>query len=123
MSRSIAAPDASASRAAFHVKRAPASLLLLPIRLYRRVISPALPPRCKYYPSCSSYAEQAIRELGAVRGGILAAWRVLRCNPLSYGGVDELAGRRLFRAARLRSERARGERPEPVERRRPEATA
>ena len=72
-------------------------LALTPVHLYRRLISPLLPQRCKYYPSCSSYAVQAVRELGVVRGTILAAWRLARCNPWSHGGVDELADRRLFR--------------------------
>lgn len=71
--------------------------VLLPIRAYQRLISPALPPRCKYYPSCSNYALQAVRELGVVRGGLLAAWRLARCNPWSDGGVDELCDRRFFR--------------------------
>ena len=70
---------------------------LLPLHVYRKLISPALPPRCKYYPSCSTYAVQAVRELGIVRGSILAAWRIVRCNPWSLGGVDELSERRLFR--------------------------
>jgi putative membrane protein insertion efficiency factor len=73
-------------------------LFLLPLHAYRRLISPALPPRCRYYPSCSTYAVQAVRELGIVRGSIVAAWRIVRCNPWSPGGVDELADRRLFRA-------------------------
>jgi len=77
--------------------RAAAELLLFPVHLYRRVISPALPQRCKYYPSCSTYALQSVRELGVVRGSIVAAWRLARCNPWSHGGVDELAGRSLFR--------------------------
>jgi uncharacterized protein len=72
-------------------------LFLLPLHAYRKLISPALPPRCRYYPSCSSYAVQAVRELGIVRGSIVAAWRVIRCNPWSAGGVDELADRKLFR--------------------------
>lgn len=71
-------------------------LLLLPLLVYRRLISPALPPRCRYYPSCSAYAVQSVRELGVIRGTIVAAWRVVRCNPWSLGGVDELANRRLF---------------------------
>ena len=57
-----------------------------------------LPQRCKYYPSCSSYAVEAIRELGLVRGTIVAAWRLARCNPWSHAGVDELADRSPFRA-------------------------
>ena len=74
-----------------------AALALLPVRSYRRFVSPLFAPRCRYYPSCSAYAEQSIRELGAVRGTILAAWRVLRCNPFSDGGFDEVADRRLFK--------------------------
>ena len=76
---------------------------LLPLHAYRWLISPNLKPRCRYYPSCSSYAVQAVRELGVIRGTILAAWRVVRCNPWSPGGVDELADRRLFRDRRSRA--------------------
>jgi putative membrane protein insertion efficiency factor len=77
------------------VKRLARELFLLPLHAWR-LISPALPPRCKYYPSCSAYAVQAVRELGVVRGSIVAGWRVLRCNPWSLGGVDELGDRTLF---------------------------
>ena len=73
-------------------------LFLLPLHAYRAVISPNLAPRCKYYPSCSTYGVQAVRELGVIRGSIVAAWRVVRCNPFSHGGVDELAVRRLYGA-------------------------
>jgi putative membrane protein insertion efficiency factor len=52
---------------------------------------------CKYHPTCSAYAIEAFRELGLVRGGILAGWRLLRCNPWSHGGVDHVADRTLFR--------------------------
>ena len=69
----------------------------MPVKLYRRLISPLIPARCKYYPTCSTYAVQAVRELGVVRGTIVAGWRLARCNPWSHGGVDELADRRLFR--------------------------
>ena len=72
-------------------------LFLLPLHAWRAVISPNLAPRCKYYPSCSAYGVQAVRELGVIRGSIVAGWRVVRCNPFSHGGVDELADRRLFR--------------------------
>ena len=89
----------SAASALSTLARALREAALLPVLVYRRVISPALPQRCKYYPSCSTYAVQAVRELGVVRGGIVAAWRLARCNPWSHGGVDELADRRLFRAA------------------------
>ena len=87
------------------MKRFLSALLIAPIRLYQRLISPAIAPRCRYYPTCSSYAVQAIRELGPIRGLILAAWRVLRCNPWSHGGVDELSDRTLFRDTPTRSGR------------------
>jgi putative membrane protein insertion efficiency factor len=73
------------------------AIALAPLRAYRRLISPALPRRCKYEPTCSAYAEEAIRELGLVRGAIVAGWRLLRCNPLSHGGYDPLERRALFR--------------------------
>jgi putative membrane protein insertion efficiency factor len=72
-------------------------VLLALIGAYRRRISPAFPRRCRYEPTCSAYAQQAIRELGPIRGSIVAGWRLLRCNPLSAGGIDDLADRRLFR--------------------------
>jgi uncharacterized protein len=87
------------------VKRMLTALLLAPIRLYQRWISPAIAPRCRYYPTCSDYAVQAIRELGPIRGLILAAWRLLRCNPFSHGGIDEISDRRLFRNTPTRSDR------------------
>ena len=52
---------------------------------------------CKYHPSCSQYAIDAFRELGLVRGTIVAGWRILRCNPWSHGGVDRVGDRTLFR--------------------------
>jgi putative membrane protein insertion efficiency factor len=67
-----------------------------PIRLYQRTISPAIAPRCKYEPSCSRYAVQAIERYGILRGLVLAAWRVLRCNPWSHGGYDPVEHQRLF---------------------------
>ncbi len=67
-----------------------------PILLYRRVISPALPRRCKYEPTCSAYAVAALQEFGILRGLVLAVWRVLRCNPFSHGGYDPVDAQRLF---------------------------
>jgi putative membrane protein insertion efficiency factor len=72
-------------------------LLVAPIRLYQRTISPALPARCKYHPSCSEYAVQAVRRYGVLRGVVLAGWRLLRCNPWSHGGVDFVEDQTLFR--------------------------
>ena len=88
------------------MKRMLAAVLIAPIRVYQRWVSPVIAPRCRYYPTCSAYAVEAIRELGPIRGTILAAWRLLRCNPFSHGGVDELADRGLFRNTPTRSERA-----------------
>jgi uncharacterized protein len=73
-------------------------LVLAPIRFYQRAISPLLPRRCKYHPTCSQYAVEAVREFGALRGAVLAAWRVLRCNPFSHGGYDPVDQQRIFRA-------------------------
>jgi putative membrane protein insertion efficiency factor len=70
------------------VRRIATSVLMLPIRLYQRLISPALPRRCKYEPTCSEYAVEALRTHGVLRGAVLAAWRILRCNPFSHGGYD-----------------------------------
>jgi len=67
-----------------------------PITLYQRLISPALPRRCKYEPTCSRYAAQALREFGILRGLALAGWRLLRCNPFSNGGYDPVEAQRLF---------------------------
>jgi uncharacterized protein len=72
--------------------------LVLPIRLYQRVISPAVGSRCKYYPSCSEYAAQSISRFGILRGLVLAGWRLLRCNPFSHGGFDPVEDQRLFKS-------------------------
>ena len=58
------------------------------LRQYKRWISPALPPACRYVPSCSEYAAEAVARYGALRGGLLAAWRLIRCNPFVKGGFD-----------------------------------
>ena len=73
------------------------TIVLAPIRFYQRFISPGLPPRCKYYPSCSAYAVQAVERYGILRGLVLAVWRVLRCNPFSHGGYDPPEAQTLFR--------------------------
>ena len=72
------------------------ALAVAPLRLYQRAISPALPQRCKYHPSCSEYAVGAINRYGVLRGVVLAAWRLLRCNPWSHGGVDFVEDQKLF---------------------------
>lgn len=70
------------------------TVLLALVRTYQRFISPLFPPRCKYYPTCSSYAVEAIRVHGPWRGMALAGWRLLRCNPLSDGGLDPVPPKR-----------------------------
>jgi putative membrane protein insertion efficiency factor len=65
-----------------------------PIVAYRRWLSPALPPRCRFYPSCSAYALTAIAVHGPVRGVGLAVWRLLRCHPFHPGGIDHVPPRR-----------------------------
>lgn len=65
-------------------------MLINLIKFYKKFISANLPPRCRYYPSCSTYAIEAIKKHGAVKGAVLAAWRILRCNPFSRGGVDKV---------------------------------
>jgi uncharacterized protein len=73
------------------------SLVILPIRLYQRLLAPLVGQRCKYYPSCSEYAAQAIGRFGILRGLVLAGWRLLRCNPWSHGGFDPVENQRLFK--------------------------
>ena len=68
-------------------------ILIAFIRVYQYTMSPLLGARCRYYPSCSSYAVGALREHGALRGVGLATWRILRCNPFSNGGYDPVPPR------------------------------
>ncbi|MBW3069798.1 MULTISPECIES: membrane protein insertion efficiency factor YidD [unclassified Actinomyces] len=69
---------------------AAARALVALVGLYQGWISPGLPRRCRYYPSCSAYAVEAVKVHGALKGALLAAWRLLRCNPLTRGGVDHV---------------------------------
>ncbi|MCW3034355.1 MAG: uncharacterized protein QOK19_2594 [Solirubrobacteraceae bacterium] len=79
------------------LRRIPRAIVLAPIVGYQKLISPAIPQRCKYEPSCSRYAVSALREYGILRGLVLAGWRLLRCNPWSYGGYDPVGAQRVFR--------------------------
>lgn len=69
---------------------------------YRYTLGLVTGGRCKYHPSCSQYAIDAIREFGLLRGSVLAAWRLLRCNPWSHGGIDHARDQRLFPVSRSR---------------------
>jgi putative membrane protein insertion efficiency factor len=63
--------------------------VLLLIRLYQNTLSRALPPdTCRFYPSCSHYGYQSVFRFGLLRGGLMAVWRILRCNPFNQGGYD-----------------------------------
>jgi len=79
--------------------RGPSLLVIGLIRLYQLTLAKALPQRCRFHPSCSEYAVQALRERGLVRGGVAAAWRVFRCGPWTKGGLDPVRPR-LSEAAR-----------------------
>ena len=63
-------------------------ILISMIRFYQRYLSPLKSTKCPYYPSCSNYGLEAIKKYGAFKGGILALWRIMRCNPFSKGGYD-----------------------------------
>ena len=82
------------------MKRFLSGVILAPIRAYQRFISPAMPRRCKFYPTCSAYAIDAVREFGVLRGLVLAGWRLLRCNPFSHGGYDPVENQTLFKRHR-----------------------
>ena len=68
-------------------------LVIFLLRAYKRVISPLLPPACRFYPTCSEYAMDAVAKHGVLRGGILAAKRLIKCNPLHPGGFDPVPQR------------------------------
>ena len=63
-------------------------ILISMIRFYQRYLSPLKSTKCPYFPSCSQYGLEAIKKYGAFKGGILALWRIIRCNPFSKGGYD-----------------------------------
>jgi uncharacterized protein len=82
-------------RHGIHVAGAPLRAFLIGlIRIYRATLSGSLGGQCRFSPSCSSYAEEAIRRHGAVRGSALSAWRVLRCNPFGRPGLDPVPDRK-----------------------------
>lgn len=94
MSAATGSPQPSAPAAPVRVLR---WVVLAPVVFYQRFISPGIPRRCKYEPTCSRYAVDAVREYGILRGLVLAGWRLLRCNPWSYGGYDPVSAQRVFR--------------------------
>jgi uncharacterized protein len=85
------------SPARWALSKAMRKVALAPIEIYQRLVSPALPRRCKYEPTCSRYAARAVERYGILRGLVLATWRLLRCNPWSHGGYDPVEAQRLFK--------------------------
>ena len=73
-------------------------VLVFIIRVYQTNVSPLLPRTCKYYPTCSEYARQALLIHGPLKGLLLASWRLARCNPFSYGGYDPVPPRKVHLA-------------------------
>ncbi|HEY4427226.1 MAG TPA: membrane protein insertion efficiency factor YidD [Solirubrobacteraceae bacterium] len=94
---SSAPPQAGAAGTPGTAARVLRSVVTAPIVAYQRLISPAIPRRCKYEPTCSRYAVEAVQRYGILRGLVLAGWRLLRCNPWSYGGYDPVEAQRVFR--------------------------
>ena len=94
---SAAAPTEGVRHAPSRARAAVRTIFLAPVLAYQKLISPAIPRRCKYEPTCSHYAVGAVREFGILRGLVLAGWRLLRCNPWSYGGYDPVEAQRVFR--------------------------
>ena len=94
MSASSPGARAASARGPARVAR---TIVTAPIVVYQRFVSPAIPRRCKYEPTCSRYAVEAVREYGILRGLVLAGWRLLRCNPWSHGGYDPVEAQRVFR--------------------------
>lgn len=81
-------PESMASRVSRRAARGVALTLTAGVRAYQMLLSPLLPPACRYYPSCSAYAIQAIDRHGAIRGSWLAVRRIARCHPFRPGGYD-----------------------------------
>lgn len=77
--------DSTALQKAWEVRKFP---LLAPIWLYKKCVSPLMPPACRHYPTCSEYAFMAIKQRGIVQGMVMGTWRVLRCNPWGTSGYD-----------------------------------
>jgi putative membrane protein insertion efficiency factor len=78
--------------------RLPQAILLWVLKTYKWMFSPLLPPSCRYVPSCSEYAMEAVERYGVLRGGLKATWRVLRCHPFVKGGLDPVVRENRFAA-------------------------
>lgn len=102
------------------MSQVPRQALLGLVRAYRLLFSPWIGPVCRYYPSCSQYALDALNRHGALGGTALAAWRVLRCNPWSLGGCDPVPEHKPFEGLFTRLPLTAGDDlPEPSKKKRP----
>lgn len=81
------------------LRKVAVQVLMLPIRFYRYFISPWLPPSCRFTPTCSAYAQEALTVHGPLRGSYLAVHRLCRCHPLAEGGADPVPAPNAFRSA------------------------
>ena len=81
-------------------------MIIYLIKIYRKKISPMYPPRCKYVPTCSQYALEAIEKYGIIKGGLMSIWRILRCNPFSRGGFDPVKWRKKIVIKNIRERRS-----------------
>lgn len=79
-------------------------ILIFFLKVYKKVISPLFPPCCRFMPTCSEYAMEAIGRFGAIRGTLLAAYRLLRCNPFCRGGFDPVPETFTFKRQKLKTE-------------------
>lgn len=91
-------------------------LLVGLVRIYQLIVSPWFAPTCRYYPSCSAYGLAALRQHGFIKGLVLTAWRLLRCNPWSKGGVDRVPPRRRWPGASCTCAATPGTEPSAVAR-------
>nr|WP_206064230.1 membrane protein insertion efficiency factor YidD [Oleiagrimonas sp. C23AA] len=82
--------------------------MLLLLSVYKRLISPLLGQRCRFHPTCSAYARVAVVRFGPLRGAILAAWRLMRCQPLCDGGIDPVPDTFTFVSCRCKHDQAHG---------------
>ncbi|OZM72683.1 membrane protein insertion efficiency factor YidD [Amycolatopsis antarctica] len=97
----VARSDTTPSEGPGRTRPTPAAwVLLLPVRFYRKAISPFFPPQCRFHPSCSAYAAEALTRHGAARGFYLAVRRLMRCGPWTFPGLDPVPEKFGFRHQR-----------------------
>jgi uncharacterized protein len=96
------------------MRRVPKLIVLLTLRAYRWVISPMSLPACRYVPTCSEYAIEAVERYGAVRGGLMGLWRLTRCHPFAQGGYDPVVKSFGYEASQCSQKRRELEHPQEL---------